>query len=484
MEVGQIVLRIIEVIFFVNIAFIILVVLFERRNPSATLTWILALLFIPVLGFVLYLFLGQDLRRKRLFYLKQEEEAGLYPMLELQQECLRLQILQFADPRLMEYQDMIHLNLSSNQSLLTQDNKVNVYDDGQALFAGMIESLRKSEKYIHMEYYIIRNDTLGREILQLLTQKAREGVEVKLLYDGMGGMRLPRKYFTELIASGGKVAVFFPPLLPYFNLRVNFRNHRKICLIDGREGYVGGFNIGDEYRGLSKRFGNWRDTHLKIQGSALDGLELRFLLDWRYAAREDATADQSYFPYREPSGNQAIQIVSSGPDSQWPSVKDAYLKMICQSKKNIYIHTPYFVPDESIMEALRIAALSGVDVRVVFPAKRDHPFVHWASLSYAGELLEVGARFYLYTRGFLHSKMLVSDGFVSTVGTANMDVRSFKLNFEVNAFLYDNAVAAELEGQFLRDLDDCEEITLESYQKRHITVKIREAISRLLSPIL
>ncbi|MEA1961722.1 MAG: cardiolipin synthase [Bacillota bacterium] len=481
---GELIWQIIDIVFFINIALAIVVVLFERKNPTVTVTWLLMLLFMPVIGFVLYVFLGQDLRKKQLFYLKKDEECELYPILHQQHDCLHMHNLPFVNPRLHDYEDILQLNLSNSQSLLTQNNEVKVFNEGQELFAEIIDALKKAQTYIHMEYYIIRNDTLGKEIIQILAQKAHEGVEVKLLYDGMGGVRLPKKFFRPLIEAGGKVTSFFPPFIPYINLRINYRNHRKICLIDGKEGFVGGFNIGDEYRGLSKRFGHWRDMHVKIQGSALDGLEVRFLLDWRYASKENVTSDKQYFPERTSAGTKAVQIVSSGPDSKWPAIKDGYVKLICGAKSNLYIQTPYFIPDGSISEALRLAALSGVDVRIVIPAKRDHMFVHWASLSFAGELLEAGVRFYLYKEGFLHSKMIVCDGFASTVGTSNLDLRSFNLNFEVNAFIYDEAIASDLEQRFLMDLNDSEEITMERYNARPILIRTKEAFSRLLSPIL
>ena len=312
----------------------------------------------------------------------------------------------------------------------------------------------------------------------------KEGLEVKLLYDGMGGRSLPRNYFKDLIQAGGEVACFFPPFVPYISLRINYRNHRKICIIDGTEGYVGGFNIGDEYIGYSKKFGYWRDTHSKIMGNAAKGLQWRFLLDWRFASQKELEVSERYFPNVEGKGKTGIQIVSSGPDSKWTSVKDGYFKMIINAKKKVYIQTPYFIPDDSILEALKMAGLSGVDVKVIIPDKPDHPFVYWASLSYIGELLEAGVKFYTYQDGFMHSKVIIMDDIVSSVGTANLDIRSFKLNFEVNAFMYDEEVNSKITKQIIRDLERCVEITAEGYAKRSLVVKFKESVSRLLSPIL
>jgi cardiolipin synthase len=484
MSTAQIILLVMDYVFLINIIFAVLVIFFERRNPTATLTWLLVLLFMPILGFILYVFLGQDLRKKKLFYLKKEEGRELLPLVEKQDRFLREDRIVFNNPRIKEYKDIIFLHLKIDKALYTQDNSVQIFNNGDQVFAALMESIRKARYFIHIEYYIIRNDSLGKAVIELLSEKAREGVEVKFLYDGMGCMRLPRKFFAPLIRAGGETASFFPPLLPYINLRVNYRNHRKICIIDGEEGYIGGFNIGDEYRGLSNYFGFWRDTHLCIRGSAIDGLELRFILDWRHAAKDDSVASERYFPTRVKEGKTGIQIVSSGPDARWKSVKNGYLKMINKARKSIYIHTPYFVPDDSLLEALKLAALSGVDVRIIIPRKIDHIFIHWASLSYIGELLEAGAKPYYYDNGFLHSKMIVIDRLVSSVGTANFDIRSFQLNFEVNAFIYDEKIGQELHETFLRDLEECTEISIDCYSKRSILVRVRESFSRLLSPIL
>ncbi len=473
-----------DIIFLVNLVLVLVVVVYERRNPTATLTWILLLVFVPVLGFLFYIFLGQNMRREKRFHLKEEEEQEIRPLLARQDASLHENRLLFSDPRTSGYQDLIHMQLNSSYSLLTQDNKVEVFDDGAELFEQMLASLKGAKNHIHMEYFIIRDDLLGRLMMEILAEKARQGVEVKLLYDGMGCLRLSRRFFKELHEAGGQTAVFLPPFLPYINLRINFRNHRKICIIDGQEAYVGGFNIGDEYRGLSSRFGYWRDAHISIKGSAIDTLQIRFLMDWRFATQEPLPDKDKYFPIRQEEGKTAVQIVFSGPDLKYSAIKYGYLKLIDKASRNVYIQTPYFIPDDSLLDALKIAALSGVDVRIVIPYKPDHFYVHWASLSYLGELLEAGVRCYLYKRGFLHSKFILTDGFASSVGTANLDIRSFNLNFEVNAFIYDQEVTGQMEAQFLRDLDYCVEITLEDYSKRSLPFRIKEGFFRLLSPII
>ena len=264
-------------------------------------------------------------------------------------------------------------------------------------------------------------------MIDLLTKKAREGVKVRILYDEMGSRRIKKRSFNKLIEAGGEVEVFFPSKIPFVNLRINFRNHRKIVIIDGTIAYVGGFNVGDEYLGLDKKFGYWRDTHLRITGDAVHATQIRFILDWNQASnRHDIYYNKEYFPDIPKKGNIPLQIVTSGPDSEWEQIKYGYIKMISSAKKSIYIQTPYFIPDASILDALRIAILSGVDVKIMIPNKPDHMFVYWATLSYIGELLKAGAKVYIYENGFIHAKMIVVDDEAASVGTAKIDVRSFR----------------------------------------------------------
>lgn len=471
-------------ILWINILLAILLVFFERRNPTSTWLWLMVLTFLPGIGFLLYLFIGQDLSKKKLFKIKEEEDYCFRDLALVQEKQIGEDQYKYKDPNHMRYEDLIKMHLISSESFFTQDNSVDIFFEGEDKFKVLMESIEKAQSYIHMQYYIFKSDGLGRRIIDLLCKKAEEGVEVKLLVDGMGGRKLSKKHMIKLKSAGGEIGVFFPPFVPFVSLRINYRNHRKICIIDGKEAFVGGFNIGDEYIGLSKKFGYWRDTHIRIRGSSISSLQWRFFLDWRFATGKEITRCQTYLAEEDTLGRTGIQIVSSGPDSRWPSVKDGYLKMISNAKERVYIETPYFIPDDSIFEALRIAGLSGLDVRVMIPCKPDHPFVYWASMSYIGELLQAGVRFYTYEKGFLHSKVLLMDDFVSSIGTANLDIRSFKLNFEVNAFLYDEVINLKLKDKFLSDLQYCKEITLQEYNNRSRIVKVKESFSRLLSPIL
>ncbi|WMJ80292.1 cardiolipin synthase [Clostridium sp. MB40-C1] len=479
----ELILNTFEVISFINIPLALAVIFLERKNASATWAWLMVLVLIPGIGFILYLLLGQNLSKQKIFNLKAEEDR-FHKDLFLQGKQLSENHMNFHDKEMANYKDMMYMHLNNSQAVFTQDNDVKIYTDGNDLFDSMIDSINNAKDHIHMVYYILKNDNLGNRILDALTKKASEGVEVRFLYDEMGCRKLPKTFFNKLKRSGGKVAVFFPSIVPHINIRLNFRNHRKITVVDGKEAFIGGFNIGDEYLGKNKTFGYWRDTHLKIIGTAVDSLQQRFLLDWRHASNEKITFDKKYFPAKQANKGIGIQIVSSGPDSEWEQIKNGYLKMIQSAKKNVCIHSPYLVPDESITEALKIASLSGVTVKVMIPSKPDHPFVYWASLSYVGELLKAGVKCYTYNKGFLHSKMVVIDGRVASVGTANMDMRSFKLNFEVNAFLYDSKTAESLEEIFEKDILECTEITEKSYENRSLIIKFKESISRLLSPVL
>ncbi len=468
----------------VNILLAILLIFFERRDPTSTWLWIMILTFLPGIGFILYLFIGQDLSKQRLFKVKEEEDACFRSIATTQKEQIRNGDFHYVNPNFRKYEDHIKLHLRNSEAYFTQDNNVELIFSGKEKFQSLLKSINEAEKYIYMEYYIFNSDSIGMEVIEALCHKAKEGIAVRLLVDGMGARKLSKKAITKLRASGVNVAIFFPPFVPWVSIRLNYRNHRKICIVDGKEAYLGGFNIGDEYLGRSKRFGNWRDTHIKIKGSAISSLEWRFFLDWRFAAKEEIRPCPPNQHKGEGPNNIGIQIVSSGPDSKWPRVKDGYLKMISDAEKKVYIETPYFIPDDSIYEALRLAGLSGLDVRVMIPSKPDHPFVYWAGMSYIGGLLKAGVRFYTYEGGFLHSKVVIADDFVSSVGTANLDIRSFKLNFEVNAFIYDETTNSLLTERFLCDLEKSKEITIESYNNRSKVAKIKESISRLLSPLL
>lgn len=469
-------------ILIINIILIIFLIFFERRNPTTTWAWILILTVLPIVGFLIYLLFGQDLSYRKMFSKKiiDDEKKNAY--------INKITKNYIYDSNSLENKDIIKMNFRNAKSLYTQMNDVKLYFDGKDKFNDLFEEIRNAEKFIHMEYYIVQSDNLGHELIELLTQKAKEGVEVKFLFDAMGSNKLGRdrdKILKGLKEAGGSYASFFPSRFSYINKRINYRDHRKIVVIDGKAAFLGGFNVGDEYVGKNKKIGYWRDTHLRIKGNAVNDLEARFLMDWTYASKEDIKDYNSYFPRKENiPGRVGMQIVSSGPDHNEQYIKNGYVKIINNAKKSLYVQSPYFVPDDNILDSLKISAFSGVDVRLMLPKNPDHKFMAWGAQSYITELLKAGVRVFLYDNGFLHCKAIMADDSVCSVGTANMDIRSFKLNFETNAFIYNSEITNKLENQFFIDMQYSKEINIEEFKHRSRLSRTLESITRLVSPIL
>jgi cardiolipin synthase len=466
-------LSLLEIFFLIQIVLVFAIIFDQRRNPTSTVGWILVLLLLPGLGLFLYLFLGQDWTKRRIFTMKAEDDRRLQDVVVAQRSELERVA---RDTTFERFLSIIRMLLESNRAYITNDNTLTLFTDGTAKFASLFDAIRAARHHIHLEYYIIRDDPLSRELIQLLTEKAREGVEVRLLADALG-MKVKKKHLKEFELAGGKHAVFFPRIFT-----MNYRNHRKLAVIDGTTGYIGGYNIGEEYLGKGS-LGYWRDAAIKIEGTGATGLQVRFFMDWNYASGEELAYDPVYFPVTPGTGKCPLQTVSSGPDARWSQIKEGYVKLILSAQESVYIQTPYFIPDDSILDALRIAALSGVDVRIMIPCKPDHPFVYWSTRSFIGDLLDSGVRAYTYDNGFIHAKTIVVDGIASAVGSANFDVRSFRLNFEASSFFYDPEYGGQLKQAFLGDLPQCTEITLESYQNRSRWFKARESVSRLFSPL-
>lgn len=472
-----------------DISLCITVIFLERRNPPVALAWVLTFIVFPVVGFIVYMFFGRHLYGAHIFSKKTEADI-VYKNIAQEQLTRWHQYKQYAlDAE--GFENTAALLLNTDDAILSDNNAVSVYTDGEEKFAALREAIRSAKHHVHIEYFIIRNDELGRSIVQLLAEKAKEGVEVRAIFDAAGTFRIrKKKFFGPITKAGGDVRIFFPLKIPFLNTRLHFRNHRKILVVDGNLGFIGGFNIGDEYLGKGE-MGYWRDTHLKIEGAAVASLQRRFVMDWNYAApdaRLFVTAESdAYFPESliRPCGTAKVQIASSGPDSPEKAIYSGYMSLISRAKESIYIHTPYFIPDEPMFTALMLAARSGLDVRVVIPCKPDHPFVYWANHSYLGDLLASGVRGYTYNDGFIHSKAAIYDGKAVTVGTANWDIRSFKLNFETNAFVYDPVLCEKMRDEYLAELEtNCTEITPEMYANRSVSVRIKEGVSRLMSPLL
>jgi cardiolipin synthase len=468
-----------------SIACIAAVLFFERKNPASSLVWVLALLLFPVAGFVFYLFLGSGYRvKKRKKYALKAATDNLY-------DNHIKRHLNFGHSRVfMEH----HQNTSRllaylrNQAdgVFTDNNNAEVFTDGGEMFAKLMEDMRNAKSHIHLLFYIFRNDRLGREILSILEQKAAEGVRVRLLYDSVGTMMATDKMFRPLKRAGGRVRAFSPifsSLSSY--LRLNYRNHRKIAVIDGLAGYVGGMNVGDEYRGADPVLTPWRDTHLRLTGSAVWFLQERFFMDWAHSSDEDPhTLDVAkYFPDPVEAGSMPMQIIAYGPDTHESPIKSGMLSMIYGARKSIYLQTPYFTPDESFADALRIAARSDVDVRLMIPRIGDYWIVQKATLGFVRDLLEAGAKIYMYN-GFIHSKTMVVDGSTATIGSTNITNRSFTLDFEVDAFIHDQTFAQRCEAIFLADCGDSRLLPDDYFAKQGALARGGYNFARMLSPMM
>ncbi|CAM3201883.1 cardiolipin synthase [Sporolactobacillus spathodeae] len=461
------------------------IVFLERKSVSSTWAWLMILNFIPIIGFLFYLFFGQNLSRRKIFKWDHVVHERTKERVASQMRAIAEKRDPFTQPVLRDYHGLIYMNLNNDEAPLALNNSLDIYTDGEHKFRQLLRDIHKAHHHIHIEYYIFRSDFLGHEILDALTARAREGIIVRLLVDDEGSRQLSKKAVRELVNAGGKFQRFFPGHLPLLNMRINYRNHRKLVVIDGQIGYIGGFNVGDEYLGLSTKFGYWRDTHLRICGESVNSIQARFLLDWNQASGEKVPF-QGYYHLNQMDhyGEVGIQIVSSGPDRRWEQIKNAIIKMILSAKECVYIQTPYLIPDQSLLNAISVAALSNVDVRIMIPNKPDHPFVYWATFSNIGLLLEAGAHVFLYQNGFLHAKTIVVDRRLATVGTSNIDYRSFSLNFEVNAFIYHEDTASNLATIFLSDCRLSKELAIEDYNRRSLMIRFKESVSRLLSPIL
>lgn len=471
---NQILVAAFDVLYFAVIIGTIIVVVLDNRNPVKTMTWILVLTFLPVVGLVFYFFFGRNTRRERIISKKSYNRLMKRPMAEfLSQESFH-----FPDD---QYQ-LMKLFKNTNQSLPFEGNNLEIYTGGYAKLQALIRELYKAENHIHLEYYIFENDAVGRLVRDILIEKVRQGVEVRLIYDDVGCWHVANRFYEEMRESGIEVRSFLKVRFPLFTSKVNYRNHRKIVVIDGKVGFVGGMNIAERYmRGFS--WGIWRDTHIRIKGKAVYGLQTAFLMDWYFVDRTLITSTK-YFPEMDSYGSAIAQIVTSEPVGEWKEIMQGLTLAINSSRKYFYIQTPYFLPTEPILSALQTAALSGVDIRIMIPQRADNRITHLGSYSYLSDILKAGVKVYFYQKGFLHSKLMVSDDTLSTVGSTNMDFRSFEHNFEINAFMYDRDTALRMKEIFLRDQKESIQLLLKNWKKRPLKQKALESIVRILAPLL
>lgn len=475
---------------FINTTISIFTVFADRNRDIAVIwAWLLVLISLPGIGWVIYLFLGRKISKEDIFNLREQSKVGLPQYLNAQYDLVKEQLLQFTEidfnKKKNKRYELAKLFLKVNQPPISNDNEVEFLVDGEEKFRQLIEDIKKAQHHIHICYYIFRGDKIGKAIVAALEERARNGVEVRVMYDAVGARTLKKSLFKKLEEYGGETQTSFASKVHLLNIRLNYRNHRKIVVIDGEVGYTGGFNVGDDYLSEYEHMGYWRDTHLKIRGSAVHQLQERFIIDWNASKKVDLLAyELDYFPEIVSKGDKEIQIVSSGPDTEDEAIKKGFLKMISLAKDSIYIQTPYFIPDDALKETLQLALLSGVEVKIMIPNKPDHPFIYQATLSYVEELMNMGAEIYIYDKGFLHAKTIVVDEELLSIGTANFDIRSFKLNFEVNAFLYDRDLSKEQVKYFEEDIQVSFKLTQEYIDTYSLWDRFKQQFSRLLSPIL
>lgn len=471
---------IISALIFLNAIILITFIVLERKKPEKTIAWLFLFIILPPLGVLLYMFLGRNWKFHKL-------RDNFSPQI---QDLINGAIKKLNHP---EYLPLIELLGNNSDSPLFLSNEVKIFKDGQEKFYCLKKELLKAKHHIHLEYYIVKSDKIGIEIKDILVKKALEGIKVRFIMDRVGSIKVKGSYIKELKAAGVQVvqySYFLAPLLRLINTQINYRNHRKIVVIDGTVGFIGGINIGDEYLGKGK-LGYWRDTHIMVKGDFVLGLQAVFLDDFitiKEANKEPLFYGEDFTDYFRPievADKKVMQLVKSGPDSKYPSIQQGMLKMITMATHHIYITTPYFVPPESILEALKIASLGGIDVRILFPGTYDHLIVYYASKTYLSDLIKCGVTVYFYDpTAFIHAKVMTIDSKISTVGTANMDIRSYELNYEINAVIYDTGVTEDLETQFYIDLNRSTKVTLESYNNTAPIIKALEAISKVFSSLL
>ncbi len=459
-----------------------LMIILEKRSPFKTAAWIMVLILVPIFGIFFFAVFGQEYRKRKMFSwkglkgLKQLRNLATKQLRKMGQTDLK------ADSEIHTNENIIKLLLNNSNTLLTTGNQLELLIDGKNTFGAIFEAIESARHHIHLEYYIFSNDKIGTQLKELLIKKRAQGVEVRIIVDDVGSWDLRKSYFNDLREKGIEIYPFLEVRFPRLTSRVNYRNHRKIIIIDGKTGFLGGINIADRYiEGLSK-LGHWRDTHLQLKGDAAACLQVIFAADWYFVSKENIYG-YKYFPKFTEADGIAVQVSASGPDYDWEAIAQAYFAAITNARKKVYLVTPYLMPPQALLLALKTAALSNVDVRIIIPEKSDARLSKWCSFSYVEELLEAGVRIYFYQNGFIHSKYMLVDDSFSSVGTSNFDFRSFETNFEANAFIYNRAFSKKLKAHFMDDLHNSREILLEQWEQRSTLFKIRESLAHIVSPM-
>ncbi|MEZ5106506.1 MAG: cardiolipin synthase [Draconibacterium sp.] len=476
--------RIFSLIFLATAIPVAIMIVLEKRSPFKTIAWILVLILIPVIGLIFYLFFGQEYRKQKIYSrkgikgLSRIRKLSIIQLREIEQTELDF------EPKVLDKKNIIRLLLNNSDALLTTGNQVKILNGGAATFEAIFSAIKNAQHHIHLEYYIFDNDKIGNKLKSLLIEKSKEGVEIRIILDDVGSWDLKEKFLNDFKKNGIEVYPFMEVRFPRFTSKVNFRNHRKILIIDGKIGFTGGINIADRYiEGNPKIGGVWRDIHLQITGDAVACLQVIFAADWFFVINENLSGEK-YFRHLTEGNGVPIQISASGPDSDWESIQQAFFAAISNAKNYAFITTPYLMPPLPLVTALKTAALSNVDVRIIIPEKSDAVIPKWCSFSYVEELLEAGVKIYFYQGGFIHSKMLIVDDVFSSVGTTNLDFRSLETNFEVNAFIYHEKTARQLVQIFKADLKSSKEIKLQEWALRPWRNKFRESLAHIASPML
>ena len=466
----------------------------NKRDPVKTLSWVMVMMLLPYIGVILYFFFGRNFRKDKMFSRKGACD------LKLRKELCREMLEKFEDrnnipQEVRRCHKIIVQNLKSAHSLLEANEKVDIVFSGKAALESMLEAMRNARTHIHLQSFIIEDDRVGNAFKDVLMAKAREGLEVRMMFDGFGGRHLGRKFLAELQEAGVEILNFSPFRLFFLPPIVNYRNHRKILVVDGRIGFLGGVNIADRYYDGGE-FPEWRDTHVRIEGLSVMSLQAIFLLDRYFILNKNLRRRKKYFPDvdfrnkelltdgRAGGSRYYAQILSSGPDSDWAAIMQCYFTAITKARDHIYIITPYFIPSETILNAIKITALSDVKVSLMIPERSDTWLTNWGTMSYISELIDAGVKVYLFKRGFNHSKVLSIDGEYCIIGSANMDNRSFEHHFEVTSVIYDPECAGIIEERFRKDLSRCTLVTKAKWNKRPVRNKFYESVARLVSPLL
>ncbi|MBY9081271.1 cardiolipin synthase [Paenibacillus sp. HN-1] len=460
------------------------VLLLEYRRPQRAVAWLCMLFFCPPLVLLIYYALGRDYASRRRLRDAAPANSGVRLGCLATEKCRPItDPEETANPELYERSDLLHLLRELSGCSATARNHTEVLIDGQETYDSMLKAMESAAEHIHLEVYILRDDEIGRAFRDCLCRKARQGVKVRLLIDGLGSHALDRRFIVSLRSCGVETHVFLRPLPALRSGRFNYRNHRKILVVDGKVGFTGGINIGDEYLGKDPKLGYWRDTQLRVEGDAVFLLQRIFLRDWQLASGERLNHPR-HFPAHCCIGEEGVQIIASGPDGDRDSLHTMLFAALNAAQRRFWLETPYFIPDPAIRVALKNAVLRGVDVRIIIPATHDRELVYSASLSYMGDLLEDGVRFYRYRKGFLHAKMWIADSMLSSIGTGNLDLRSFYANFEVSAVLMHPTRIEELAEIFRRDLENSDPVDTEWYYSKGKMEHLREEICRVFSPLL